>query len=84
MIEPLRKPQGSEELLGPLARSLRVGAVDELRQDDVLDSVEFRQEVMELVDEAQEIAANPGSAIVVEVRSFLAVQPDRTFKPALE
>src|SRR5206468_707406 len=51
---------------------------------DVLDRVELGQEVVKLVDEAKEKAADPSAALVVELRSFLAVQEDRTGEAALE
>ena len=39
---------------------------------------------MELVDEPQQLAAQPGTALVVEVGRFLASEPDRTLEPTLE
>ena len=54
------------------ARSSRLGllgAVDELRQHDILDRVEIGQQMVELVDEAERVAAQRGAAVVVERRA---------------
>ena len=40
--------------------------------------------MMELVDEAEQFAPQPGPAVIVEPRSFLAAKPDRALEAALE
>ena len=44
--------------------------MDQLRQDDVLGGVEIGQQMVELIDEAEGIAAHPGAAVIVERRGF--------------
>ena len=40
--------------------------------------------MVELVDEAEQVAAQPRAAVVVELGGFLAADPDRALEPALE
>ena len=40
--------------------------------------------MVELVDEAEQVAAQAGAAVVVELGGFLAGEPDRAFEPAFE
>ena len=68
----------------PKRRHLRVGAPDELRQDDILPRVELGQQMVELVDEAEQLAAEPGTPFVVEPRSLMAIQPDGAGEASFE
>ena len=61
-----------------------VRAPHQLRQNDVFDGVEFGQQVVELVDEAEQFAAQARAAVVVELGRFLAGKLDRALEPALE
>ena len=67
MLEPLAKAERAEQLLGALTGRLRLGAADELREDDIFGRVELGQQVVELVDEAEQVAAKPRAALVVEL-----------------
>ena len=49
----------------------RRGAGDELRHHHVLEGGEFRQQMVELVDEADADAADAGARLVVELRAVL-------------
>ncbi len=61
------------------------GAVDQLRQHDILDRVEIGQQMVELIDEAEPVAARPRCGRAVEqLRGFLAGDADRAVEPALE
>jgi len=84
MVKALRQSEHAKQLLGPFARRPWVDAMHQLRQHDILDRVELRQEMMELVDEAQEVAAEARAAIVVEVGSLFTAQPDRPFEASFE
>jgi hypothetical protein len=50
----------------------RFRAMDQLRQHDILGRVEIGQEMVELIDEAQRIAAHRGAAVGIEPGGFLA------------
>ena len=60
----------TEQGFGAFARGGGLGAVDQLRQDDILARVEVGQQMVELIDEAQCVAAHPGAAIIVERRGL--------------
>src|SRR4029079_2388270 len=55
-----------------------------LRKDDILDCVELGQQVVELVDEAEQVAAEARAALVVEFGGFLALEADRALETAFE
>ena len=57
MVEALGEAEEIEKLAGALARFARREPTDELRHDHVLEGGELGQEVMELVDEADLLAA---------------------------
>ena len=84
MIEPLREAECTEQLLRPLARRLCLGAQHELRKDHVFDRIELGKQVVKLVDEAEQLAPEPRAAVVIELRSFLALKPEGTLKAAFE
>src|SRR5207248_2013844 len=46
--------------------------------------VEFGQQVVELINEAEELAAQARAALVVQCRRLLSVQLDRSLEPAFE
>jgi len=73
----------SYELLAG-ARILGGRAVDKLGQHDILGRVEIGEEMMELIDEAESIAAQAGAAVIVEPRGFLADDADRAFEAAFQ
>src|SRR6185295_359008 len=77
MIEPPRQPERAEQLLRPRPGRVRPGAAHELRDDHILQRAELRQQVMELIDEAEQVAAQAGSAVVVELCGFLPLELDR-------
>ena len=81
--EPLRQAEDSEQLVGAFARHRRLDVADKLGDDDILARSEFRQKVMELVNEAEEVAPQPRAAVIVKLGSLLPVEADRTFKAAL-
>ena len=84
MLEPLREAERAKQLLRPRPRSLRLRAAHELRQDDILDSVELGQQVMELIHEAKQLTPKAGAALIVEISRLFAREPDRTFEAAFE
>ena len=84
MVKALGKTERAEQLLCAYSRGLRLGAEDELWQHHILDGIELGQQVMELIHEAEELAPEPRSSVIVEPRCFLAAQPDRALKAPLE
>jgi hypothetical protein len=84
VIESIGQPKGAEQLARALPGGVGRGPAYQLGQHDILDRIEFRQQVMELVDETQELAPQPCPALVVQLRSLLAGETDRAFEPALE
>jgi hypothetical protein len=58
--------------------------MDQLRDDDILLGAEIGEEVVELIDEAQRIAAEAGAPVIVEPGGFLALDRDRAFEAAFE
>jgi len=84
VIQPFGQPECAQQLLGPFARWLGLGAPDELGEDDILYRVELGQQVMKLVDETEEVPAQARSSVVAELGCLLALELDRTFETALE
>src|SRR6185369_3105928 len=74
----------AEQRFGALARLLRGRAADELGDDDILGGAEIGKQVMELIDEAQCVAADAGAVRVGELGRLFAVDPDRALESALE
>ena len=66
MPRPFRHPDGGQKLLRPRPRRTPRDAIGELGQDDVFFGRELRQEMVELVDKADLIAAHGGAAAVAE------------------
>jgi hypothetical protein len=60
---------------------LAAAILDELRQHDIFRRVEIGQQVVELIDEAELIAAHPSAPGRIELRRLFASNPDRTAKP---
>src|SRR5215212_755142 len=76
MLEPLAETQEGEDLR---RARLRLGfrqAADELRHDDVLERREFRQEMVELVDEAELLAPQRGAPGVAHAGGRAAADED--------
>ena len=65
-----QKPRGL--LAGFAARFAR----DHLRQDDIFQRVEFRQQMMGLIDKADGVAADAGAVLIRQARSRRAVDID--------
>ena len=84
VLEAVADAERGQELRRALLGGGAFGAVDELRQDDVLGRVEIGQQMVELVDEAEPVAADRGAPGGVELRRFLAGDADRALEPALE
>ena len=59
-------------------------AVDQLRDDHILGGAEIGQQMVELVDEAQCLAADAGAGAIGQIGRFFAFDADRAFEPALE
>jgi hypothetical protein len=73
-----------QQLRGSLLRRRALGAVDELRQDDVLRRVEIGQQMMELIDEAEPVAPHRGAPCGIELCRLFAHDADRAVEPALQ
>src|SRR5437868_14089170 len=84
MVEAVREPERAEQLPCTLPRCPGLGAAHQLRQHDVLDRIELRKQMVELIDEAEQLAPQPRAALVVEARRLFSAEPDRPFKPALD
>src|SRR5688500_14117299 len=72
MVKALRQTQAREQILGTGYGLLALNIGDELRDHDVLQRIEFRQEMMELIDEADADAPNPGPRTIIQIRAILA------------
>src|SRR4029450_12007496 len=70
MLLTLRKAELAEQFLGARPCRCLFRAMDDLRQKHILQRVEVGQQVMELVDKAEGVAAKRGAAIIVERRSL--------------
>ena len=69
-----RKGRARRATAAPARAPTAVGAAHKLRKDDILDRVELGQQVVELVDEAEQVAAKARAALVVELGRFLALR----------
>ena len=77
VVEPVRETHRAEERARPLGCGGAIGAGGTLRQRHVLQRGELGQEVVELIDEADGVAAEPGTRAVAEAGGRLADQPER-------
>src|SRR6185369_11125016 len=84
VIETLTEAQLAEQVPRSFARCVRFGTAHELRNDDVFERVELGQQVMKLIDEAEQVPTQPRPAIIVELGCFLPRQPDRALEASLE
>src|SRR5689334_992946 len=84
VVKALRQAELSEQILSAIPGILRVRALDQLRQNDVLDRIKFGQQVVELVNEAEQLPAKASAPVVVELGRFLALELDRALKSALQ
>ena len=84
MIQPIGEPEGAKQVPGAISRRLHGRPTNELRENNILDRVEFGQQVVELIDEAEKLAAQSRAPVVVKAGRFLAVEPDRPLEAALE
>src|SRR5215211_7400002 len=84
MFEAFGEPERPQELLRPGAGCAGIRISHELRKDHVLRRIELRQQVMELVDEAEKLPPQAGTALVIELARFLACEADRTLEATLE
>src|SRR3954452_6116112 len=84
MIEALGQPERTQQLPRPLPRRFGRRAAYQLRQDDVLDRVELREQVVELVDEAEKLAPEACAAFIVQARRLFSRETDGAFEAALE
>ena len=78
MVQARAKAELTEQLFGACAGSMRIGAMNDVRQHDVLARVEVGQQMVELVDEAECIPADPRTPFVIETSRFLTELPSRT------
>src|SRR5687768_9811925 len=84
MVQPLRQAKLAEKVLRALASVGGLRAMNDLRQQHILQRVEVREQMVELIDEPERIAAERGAAVIVQRRRFPTRDPDRAFKPSLE
>ena len=84
MIEPGAEPERSQQVLRTVASRLQLRAPDQLGKDDILARIEIRQQVVELIDKAERVAAKLGAPVIVECRRLAAVDPDRPLETAFE
>ena len=84
MVQTLSQSERAKQLPRPLMRGLHIGTVHQLRKDDILHRVELRKQMVKLVDEAEQLAPEPGAPLVVQLRCFLALQSDGPLKSAFE
>ena len=73
VVPALGKPERAEQLLGPRLGPAARQPEDELRQHDVLQRREFRQEVVKLIDEANLHPPDAGLLLVVQPHAIDAV-----------
>ena len=76
VVEPAGKAHGAEQLRRPRLGDLGALARDTLRQGDVVERRELRQEVVELVDEADGVQAQPRACALRELVRRLAGDRD--------
>ena len=76
MVQPVLQPEIAQQLCGTLACGVTPQAAHHLRHHDVLERGEFRQQVMELIDEADVVAPDPRALDVAQTRGRRAVDID--------
>ena len=74
MIEPMPEPQRDKQLFGARFCLAMRATGDKLGQDDILARIEIGEQVMELIDEAEMIAAQHGAR--ARVRFFRRMTPN--------
>ena len=84
MFESVAEAERGEQMRRPLSRRIRLLAQDQLRHHDVFEGVEVRQQMVELVDEAERLAPEIRSTLVVEPRGIAAGKPDSPLEAAFE
>ena len=84
MIDALGKAKRSKQFPCTHLRVATLAAKDHLRDDDILKRREFRQQLMELVDEAHLGAAHAGALVVVHPGAVAAVDDDMTLVRRLQ
>ena len=78
VAEAHAEPDPSEQFAGALARLADRRAADQQRHADVFERGEFRQQVMELVDEAERAVAQFSASAIGQPRHGLALDLDFT------
>src|SRR5438270_1937576 len=84
MIQPFGEAERAKQVLGAISCRLHARPTNELRENNILDRVEFGQQVVELIDEAEKLPAQSRAPVVVKAGRFLAVEADRPLEAALE
>ena len=84
MVKPVAEAQRREQRIRAFLRSIGSGAMDELWEHDVFERIEVGQQVVELVNEAQRLAAQARAALVVQAGGLLARDADRALEAALQ
>jgi hypothetical protein len=80
----MAEAERGEQSSGALVCFLAGAVLDELGQHDIFGRVEVRQQMVELIDEAELIAAHAGAPVRIELRRLLSGDPDRAAEPALK
>src|SRR5690349_9456820 len=78
MIETLAEADGGQQAAGFCCGLIASLTGDAWRHGDVLEGGEFRQQMMELVDEAERLTADFGAAALGQMRGGLAIDEDLT------
>jgi hypothetical protein len=76
VIEAFSEAQFREKVLGARSCCIRLSPANQLRDEHILERVEFGQQVVELINEAEQITPKAGSAFIIELRCFLSSKPD--------
>ena len=84
MIQAMAQAQRCQQRFRARPRYAHVDVADHLGQHDIFGRIEIRQQVVELVDEAQRVAPQPRASVIIQLRGFLARDADRPFEPALQ
>ena len=82
--QPMPQPQRGEQRFGAVVRGNRRRAADQLRQDDIFDRVEIRQQMVELIDEPQLVTPHVGAPRRIQLDRLDAGDADRAAEPAFE
>src|SRR5262245_22166579 len=84
MIPPLLESERAEQILRPRLGLVAADAENELRQHHILERRELRQEMMELIDEADLHAPHAGLVVVGKLGAIDAVDEDLAAVGAFE